>query len=730
MRRDLEATLSAIALTAAEYDLIVHRLGREPNHVELGMFSAMWSEHCGYKNSKPLFSHFPTDSERVTVKIGEENAGAVDIGDGQSIVFKMESHNHPSAVEPYQGAATGIGGIVRDIFTMGARPFALLNSLRFGPLDDEHNRFLLNGVVAGISGYGNCLGIPNVGGELVFDPSYSGNPLVNAMCVGLLEPGMLVRARASGVGNLIMVVGAPTGRDGIHGATFASLGLTDESSLRRPAVQVGNPFMEKLLMEACLELAAEGLVVGMQDLGAAGLTSSTVECADKGSGGAEIDLAMAPRRESGMNAYEMMLSESQERMLVIVEPKNEAAVRAVFDKWDLSAATIGRVTDDGLVRVKEGAETVAQIPTSILVDPPLYTREGIRPAYLDETSNYDFALIPEPVDLNDVLLKLLASPNIASKHEVFRRYDHQVMNNTTVPPGHDAAVLRIKGTTKAIALAIDCDGRSVYLDPWTGGASAVAEAARNLSCVGAEPLAVTDCLNYGNPENPEIYYQLEQSIKGISAACRALNTPVISGNASMYNESAGGAIYPTPTIGMVGLIDHVTQIVTTAFVSEGDFIGLIGPTVAGPASLAASEYAAMIHEVVAGSPKIDLALERAIQQLCRDLVRSGIARSAHDCSRGGIAVALARCCIAGERGAMLRLPDGGRSDARLFGELQSRIVVSTSPDRWVEAEELARSNAVPFERLGTVTGRRFSIEGLIDVPMTLLSNAWRTGLDL
>ncbi len=727
-RPDLDAVLAAIALTRAEYDLILERLGREPTDVELGMFSAMWSEHCGYKNSRLLLRLFPTEGPRVVVRVGEENAGAVDIGDGQAIVFKMESHNHPSAIEPYQGAATGVGGIVRDIFTMGARPIALLNSLRFGPLDQPRNRFLFDGVVAGIAGYGNCLGIPNVGGEVVFEPCYGENPLVNAMCVGLLQPGELVRARAEGVGNLIMIVGAATGRDGIHGATFASVELSEASQERRPAVQVGNPFMEKLLMEACLELAREGLIVGMQDLGAAGLTSSTVECADKGAGGAEIDVALAPRRETGMTAYEMMLSESQERMLVIVTPEKEAAVRAVFDRWDLECATIGRVTDDGLVRVLDQGRPVAEIPTRLLTDPPLYRREGAPPAYLAATRAVDFGTLPQPGRWGQVLLDLIGSPNLASRRPVYRRYDHQVMNNTVVLPGGDAAVLRIKGTPKAIAVTADGDGRLVYLDPFQGGAIAVAEAARNLSCTGAEPLALTDCLNFGNPEKPEIYYQLEQAILGMAEACRVLGTPVISGNVSLYNESSGSAVYPTPTVGMVGLIEDVRMIARAGFQSRGDLVALLGTLDHGPETLAGSEYASLVHGIVGGTPFIDLEAERRLQVLLRQLIREELLRSAHDCSRGGLAITVAESCLLGGIGAEIAIASQSRPDVLLFGEAQSRVVVSLDRAALRQVEERAAEQGVPFTVIGEVAGPRLTIGGLLDVSLEQLRDRWERGL--
>ena len=507
--------LDQLAISPEEYALAAEKLGREPNLVELGIIGSLWSEHCSYKHSKPLLRMFPSSGERVLVEPGAENAGAVDIGDGLAVVMKIESHNHPSAIEPYEGAATGVGGIVRDIFTMGARPIALMNSLRFGPLDSARNRYLFNGVVSGISGYGNCLGIPNVGGEVVFSPTYSGNPLVNAMCVGIVRSDGLLKARAEGTGNLLILVGADTGRDGIHGASGLASRTFEEERELRPTVQVGNPFLEKVLIEACLELADAGLLVGLADLGAAGLTSSVVESAGRAGSGVEIDVARVPRREKGMTPYEVMLSESQERMLLIVSPDRKAEVDEITEKWDLHSDVIGRVTDDGRIKVRDEGILVSDLPVGVLTNPPLYTIEGRKPEGLTELQEFDFDSLPMPDSGPDeVLLRLLASPNVASKESVYRQYDHQVMTNTVVPPGGDAALLRIKGTRKAIALSTDGNGRYCYLDPYAGGAIAVAEAARNVACVGARAIAVTDCLNFGNPEKPEVYYQLEQCIEG------------------------------------------------------------------------------------------------------------------------------------------------------------------------------------------------------------------------
>ena len=552
--------LDEIALSEAEYEAIVDRLGSEPNSLELGMFGALWSEHCGYKHSKLLLSRLPSYSPRLLVMPGAENAGVVDIGDGLAVVMKIESHNHPSAVEPFQGAATGVGGIVRDIFAMGARPIALLNSLRFGPLSEPKNRSLFGGVVAGISWYGNCIGVPDVGGEVYFSTSYSGNPLVNAMCVGLVEKDRMVRAKASGAGNLIVLVGSGTGVDGIHGASGLASRTFEEEREMRPTVQVGNPFLEKTLIEACLEALVTGYVLAMQDLGAAGLTSAVVESVAHGNSGAVIDVARAPRREKGMSPYQVMLSESQERMLVVVSGEHEAAVRQVFDKWDLDHAVIGEVTDDGLVRVYDGDSLEASLAVDVLTDPPLYHLQGVPPAYMEETRGVDLEALPLPPEgAESVLLRLLSFPDIAGKEWIYRQYDHQVQTNTLQAPGGDAAVLRIKGTSKGIALSTDGNGRYCYLDPLAGGAIAVAEACRNLACVGAEPLAITDCLNFGNPERPEVYYQLEQCIDGMAQACEALGVPVISGNVSLYNETRGVAIWPTPVVGALGLLEDAEK---------------------------------------------------------------------------------------------------------------------------------------------------------------------------
>ena len=722
-------TLDEIALSEAEYQLVVERLGREPTEVELGMFGALWSEHCGYKHSKLLLRMFPTTGKRVVVRAGEENAGAVDIGDGLSVVMKMESHNHPSAIEPFQGAATGVGGIVRDIFTMGARPIALLNSLRFGPLKDARNRYLFNGVVGGIASYGNCLGIPDVGGEIYFSASYSGNPLVNAMCVGIVRNDRMVKAVARGSGNLLMLVGADTGRDGLHGASGLASRSFEEQRELRSAVQVGNPFMEKLLIEACLELAETDWIVGVQDLGAAGLTSSAVEAASKGGSGLVIDTALVPRREQGMNPYEVMLSESQERMLVVVKKGYQDKVKGLFDRWGLHSDIIGRVTDDGMVRIKDGKKVVAAAPVELLTDPPLYRVPCSKPAWLKKLQAFDLNTVPDlsPKECQTTLLKLLASPNIASKHSVYRQYDHQVQTNTVVPPGGDGAVLRIKDTRKAIALTADGNGRYCYLDPYQGGAMAVAEAARNLVCTGAEPLAVTDCLNFGNPDKPDVFYQLKECIRGMATACRRLNAPVISGNVSLYNETKGKAVYPTPVVGMVGLIEDIDRHCTSGFKDEGDLIFLLGGD--NRDGLGGSEYLELVHGVIAGRPFIDLDLEKRVQQCCLSLIRRGVIKSAHDCSDGGQAVALAECCILGGIG----LKDGwkirGRLDAALFGEEPSRFVVSVAPAKAAKLKKEAAKRGVRLAKLGEVGGTRLSIEGLVNARLEDLRATWYGALE-
>jgi phosphoribosylformylglycinamidine synthase len=739
-----QRTLDQLSLSREEYDQIVDLLDREPNEVELGMFGALWSEHCGYKNSRPLLKMFTSEGEHVLTKVGEENAGVVDIGDGLGVAFKIESHNHPSAIEPYEGAATGVGGIVRDIFAMGARPIALLDSLRFGPLQPDadttpevaaHNRHLFNGVVAGIGGYGNCIGIPTVGGEVSFSPSYSGNPLVNAMCVGVGRIDKLVRARADGPGNLLMLVGADTGRDGIHGATFASVQLDESSEERRPAVQVGNPFLEKLLMEACLQLTEEhgDWIVGLQDLGAAGLTSSAVECAAKAGTGIIIDVAKVPRREAGMTAYEVMLSESQERMLVIVKPEHEADVRGLFEHWELHCATIGIVTDDGLVRIRDGDEEVVRVSAQMLVDAPTYVREAVKPAWLTSLQEFDFSTLPamygdSSKTASDLLLELLASPEITSKRIVWRQYDHQVGTNTVVPPGSDAAVVRIKGTQKALAISTDGNAAYTYLDPYVGGAIAVAEAARNVACTGAKPIALTNCLNFGNPEKPDVYYQLSEAIRGIADAARALAIPVISGNVSLYNENEGEAIWPTPVVGCVGLLEDVDRVVPMGFQREGDTVLLVHATPVNDPALGGAQAIRTQYGLVVGRPELDLTAARQLQDFLVESSSRPLLRSAHDVSSGGVGVAVAQACIAGDLGMM---PNRASATAfGLFGELQSAVVISARGNDVDAIRSVASRMDLHCTELGSVhqRGTRALLFGGVRLDMSTMRDAYESGL--
>ena len=742
--------LDEIALSPAEYAMIVERLGREPNPVELGMFGALWSEHCGYKHSRPLLGMLPSRSARTLSQAGAENAGAIDIGDGLAVVFKVESHNHPSAVEPRQGAATGVGGIVRDILAMGARPIALLNSLRFGPPDDPANRRLLQGVVDGIGWYGNCIGVPDVGGEIYFEDAYSQNPLVNAMCVGLARIDELASAAADRPGDALLLVGAGTGRDGIHGASgLASRTFEAEQEQElRPTVQVGNPFLEKVLIEACLEALATGKVRALQDLGAAGLTSAAVESAARGGCGVNLDIAAVHRRESGMTGYEVMLSESQERMLLAAAPADVPALADIFRKWEVTSRAIGAVTVDEIVRIADGDTTLVSVPVRPLSEAPQYRLAGAPDAEYRQRQTLRLRDVPLPTDAGATLLQLLAAPNIASKRGVYRQYDHQVQTNTVVAPGAgDAAVLRIKGTPRAIAVAIDGNGRQCFLDPYRGGQRVVAEVTRNLSCVGATPLALTDCLNFGNPERPEIYYQLEQCISGMADACRILEVPVVSGNVSLYNESRGAAIYPTPIVGGLGLLDDVSRHCGAGFPDAGLSVILLGADrlTAGVADLAGSEYLNTAHQMVRGRPGIDLELERRTQALCRQLIAAGIVRSAHDCSDGGLAVALAECVIIGADNKAGGIGDGApvgfaaaaglmdglpsRWDAAWFGEAGSRIIVTAAPERVGELAAAAAGAGVPILPLGETGGMRFRLGGLVDLAAAQLADAWYGGLD-
>lgn len=697
-------------ITPEEYDRILSILGRAPNFTELGVFSVMWSEHCSYKNSKPELRKFPTTGERVLVKAGEENAGVIDIGDGWAIAFKIESHNHPSAVEPFQGAATGVGGIIRDIFTMGARPAFSMNSLRFGSIEGDSpaartNRRLFAGVVAGISHYGNCIGIPTIGGEVYFDDSYAGNPLVNVFCLGILRHEQIARGAASGIGNPVFYVGAETGRDGLAGAAFASRELTEESKEDRPAVQVGDPFREKLLLEACLELLASGCVAGIQDMGAAGLTCSTCETASRGGTGVQIDVNLVPKREPGMTPYEILLSESQERMLVIVHKGQEARVREIFEKWDLPHAEVGVVKDDGMMRVLEGDRIAVEIPAGKLADDaPIYHREAaekVPPTPLNLDS------VP-PLDPSEVLPRLLADPSIASKAWVWRQYDHMVRLGAAVPPGSDAAVFLVREANKILAATTDCNGIYCKLDPREGAKIAVAEAARNLACSGAVPLATTDNLNFGNPHKPAVFLQIREAVEGMAEACRVFDAPVTGGNVSLYNESPAGAVDPTPVVGMVGLIESADHITTQEFKAPGHTILLLGPLLdpSCPSSgLGGSHYLKVLHNRKEGTPPpIDLHHELLLHQTLRSLITRGLIRSAHDCAEGGLAVALAESCLGPTPlGATISFESSLRPDIALFNESQSRIVVSIDPadlDTLLAAVQAAGISATP---IGTVT---------------------------
>jgi len=679
-----------MGLSDEEFTMIESILGRTPNYTETGLFSVMWSEHCSYKNSKPVLKRFPTSGERVLQGPGE-GAGIVDIGDGQAVVFKIESHNHPSAIEPYQGAATGVGGIIRDVFSMGARPIAMLNSLRFGELDTARVRYLFKEVVAGIAGYGNCIGIPTVGGEVQFDPSYDGNPLVNAMCVGLINHEDIKKGQAHGLGNTVMYVGAKTGRDGIHGATFASEELTEQSDEKRPAVQVGDPFMEKLLLEACLELIHSDALVGIQDMGAAGLASSSSEMASKAGMGIEMNLDLVPQRETGMTAYEMMLSESQERMLIVVKKGREQEIKDLFSKYDLEAVAIGKVTDDKQFRLIHKGEVVADLPVDALAeDAPVYHKPSKEPAYFAEFQAMENE-VPKVNDLKDTLLKLLGQPTIASKEWVYEQYDYMVRTNTVVSPGSDAAVTRIRGTRKALAMTTDCNSRYVYLDPETGGKIAVAEAARNIVCSGAEPLAITDNLNFGNPEKPEVFWQIEKAADGISEACRVLETPVIGGNVSLYNETSGTAIYPTPVIGMVGLVTDLDHITTQHFKTSGDLIYLVGET---KPEFGGSELQKLLNRKIFGkAPELNIEMEKERQGQVLAAIRAGLIQSAHDLSEGGLAVALSECLFAGEGlGADVNIT--GDSISALFSETQSRFLLTVKKEHQAEFESLVDASLI------------------------------------
>jgi phosphoribosylformylglycinamidine synthase len=716
-------------LTPEEYQKIIAILGREPNYTELGVFSVMWSEHCSYKSSRPYLKQLPTEGPHVLQGPGE-NAGVVDIGDGLAVAFKMESHNHPSFIEPYQGAATGVGGILRDIFTMGARPIASLNSLRFGSIDHPRTPYLLSGVVAGIGGYGNCIGVPTVGGEVYFDECYNANILVNAFSLGIVKKKRIFTGIAKGVGNPVIYVGSKTGRDGIHGATMASESFSEEKEQRRPTVQVGDPFTEKLLLEACLELMEKDYIIGIQDMGAAGLTSSSSEMAGRGGTGIELDLSRVPLRETGMTPYEILLSESQERMLLVAKKSTEDQVKRIFEKWDLDAVVIGRVAGDQQFRAFFDGVEVVRIPIRALTkDAPVYQRPTSRPANQDQVQQLDLSAVVEPADLGATLKLILGSPNIASKESVYRQYDYYVRSNTVVAPGADAAVIRIKGTRKGLALTVDGNSRYCFLDPYVGGALATAEAARNLACVGARPIGLTDCLNFGSPENPEVMWQFAQVIQGMRDACIALKIPVVSGNVSFYNETDGVPIYPTPTVGMVGLVSNVERVVTPWFKAAGDTVVLLGRT---REELGGSEYLKTVHGIVKGTPPwIDFKVEQAVQDCCIEAIERQIIRSAHDTSEGGLAVALAECCISGPEkplGARIEARQMIRADALLFSESQSRIVVSVAEKDVTQLQEIASRHNVPMQVIGSVGGTRLVIQPLLQLPVDELRNIWSFGL--
>jgi phosphoribosylformylglycinamidine synthase subunit PurL len=713
------SALAAVALNADEYAAIVRAIGREPNDLELGMFGALWSEHCAYKTSKALLRQLPTEGPHVLQGPGE-NAGAVDIGDGLAVVFKIESHNHPSAIEPYQGAATGVGGILRDVFAMGARPIAILDALRFGPLDSGHARHLFAGVIAGIGGYGNCFGCPTVGGEVYFDDGYADNPIVNAMCVGLVRHDRLRRATADRAGDVVLLVGADTGRDGIHGATFASVEMDERSAQRRPAVQVGNPFLEKLLCEACLRLNELDGVTAIQDLGAAGLTSAATELAHRGRRGIDIDVDRVSRREQGMTAYDVMLSESQERMLVVIRPDAEGAARAVFDHFELHADRIGAITGNGRVRVRERGAPVADLSLKALIDGvPLRTPAATS---IEKAPAPAMPAIEEP---EAMLLDLIASPNLRSRRPIYRTYDHQVEANTVIGPGHDAALLRVPGTNKGLAMTTDGNPWYVALDPYVGTMAAVAEAARNIVCTGARPIAVTNCLNFGNPERPSIFGQLQESVRGLADACRAFELPVVSGNVSLYNETSERNIPPTPVVGMVGLLDDLSLRCPSGFQDDGDLVFLLGET---REELAGSEYFRLLGAPSEGPPPIvSLETERRLQAAMLDSIGRGVLRCAHDVSDGGLLIALAESALYGGRG--LRCPPIAGTVSReafYFGESQGRIIVSVAPRRVPELQQLMARHHVPLHAVGVVGGEDFQIGSDIHVSLETLRQAWET----
>ncbi len=735
--KDVKITKEIIeqhGLTEGEYKRIVEILGREPNITELGIYSVMWSEHCSYKSSRIYLKRLPTDGECVIQGPGE-NAGVVDIGFNKAIVFKIESHNHPSFIEPYQGAATGVGGIVRDIFTMGARPIALMNSLRFGPLSEKENVNIMEGVVSGIAGYGNCLGIPDVGGEVYFDKSYSGNPLVNAFCLGIADKNSIFYGKASGVGNPVIYVGSRTGRDGIHGATMASSEFDEKSEEKRPNVQVGDPFLEKLLLEACLEAFKTGYVVGIQDMGAAGLTCSSCEMGSRGDTGIMIDLEKVPLREEGMTPYEIMLSESQERMLLTVEKGKEDEIINIFKKWDLEACVIGEVTDDNNLTVMMGSDLVAKIPNKSLTDEcPIYKRPVKKPDYLDEVSDFDPNELPVPGDLNRVFFDMISSPSHSSRRWIYEQYDHMVRTNTVVLPGSDAAVLRIKGLPIFLAMSLDGNGKYCHFDPKNGGKIAVAESCRNIVCSGGKPLAATNCLNFASPENPEVMWCFSEVIEGMREACEMFNTPITGGNVSFYNETMGEGIFSTPVIGMVGVVRDRVHITTAGFKDYGDMVVLLGKN---RGHIGASDYLELVFGEKRGlSPQIDLKEEFNLQGALYEMIVEGYVKSAHDCSEGGLAITLAESCFLShlrDMGVFIELPDDLREDFMLFGEDQSRVVISIDEDDFDKVKHIAEKWNVPISTIGFTTKGKFEVKVgnhlFLYGNSEFLRNIWKSALD-
>ena len=716
-----------LGLTGSEYEDIIKILGREPNKVELGMYSVMWSEHCSYKSSKEQLRKLPTTGPRVLIGPGE-NAGVVDIGNGKAVVFKMESHNHPSAVEPFQGAATGVGGMVRDIFTMGARPIASLDPLRFGSLENARTRYLLDGVVAGIASYGNCLGIPTVAGDIYFEDSYEENPLVNVMCLGIMPIERLIRGQASEPGSVGVLMGSSTGRDGIGGVSvLASQEFDEKSAEKRPSVQVGDPFTEKLEIEACLEMLEEGLLTGLQDLGGAGLTCATCETAERGGCGMDVDISKVPLREPGMEPIEIMMSESQERMFAICSEDDLEKVLGICSKWGVDATPLARVTEGDTLRLMMGDKVVAEVPASSLARGPEYHREQERPAYIDEVAAFDPGTLKPPDDPGDALLELLGSPNICSRHWVYHQYDHMVGVNTVMRPGGDAAVLKVKGAKSGLALTCDCNGRYCYLDPYVGAQIAVAESGRNLACSGATPVAITNCLNFGNPEKPGIFWQFCRAVEGLGEGCRQLETPVVGGNVSFYNESFGEAIYPTPVVGMLGLLDDVDDRVGSAFIREGDLVALLGET---KDELGGSEYLKVIHGKVAGSPpSIDWDAEKGLIRCLTRAAEANLLSSAHDLSEGGLAVALSESVIQGGTGAGVKLAGDLPLHVLLFSESQSRALVSLEPGKLEALKEIAARLGVPLEVIGRTGGDNLEVEGAFSIPLEKMTDVYMNSLE-